>query len=179
MGGQLTGALAGAASQVGQIAAGIGFGRKAAKDARKHQIRMFRNRYQWAAQDLEAAGLNRILALTKGPGQASAAPQAQTPSGGDVAGAGRVGGLLAAQLAQIKASTAKTVLEAKAIQAGLPRKQTQEKVFDQVLGVVERLLKGADPDSSGSAKEFREKARDLLEEEKRKWKHLRSGDYVP
>lgn len=41
--------------------------RRATRHARKHQERMYKHRYQWAVEDLEAAGLNPVIALGPGP----------------------------------------------------------------------------------------------------------------
>lgn len=48
------------------LAGGLSFA--SAKDAMDFQKKMFKNRYQWTADDMEKAGLNRILALSQGGG---------------------------------------------------------------------------------------------------------------
>ena len=58
-------------------AAGQGwFGRESAKDQMAFQERMASTQYQRAAKDLQAAGLNRIIAL----GSPASAPSGASPS---------------------------------------------------------------------------------------------------
>ena len=73
------GALGGAAASIGGSALGYALSAKEAKRQRRFQERMFRNRYQYSRQDLEAAGYNPILAVRQGPGSPPAGAQAQVP----------------------------------------------------------------------------------------------------
>jgi len=116
----------------------VGTSFAASSKAFKRARQMYRNRYQWAAKDLEKAGLNRILALTKGPGpSAGVISPART---GGLAAAAQGAALLRAQLQQIKATTAKTIAEENLLRARVPAAGAKEEVmqwfFDQVRGLI-------------------------------------------
>ncbi len=99
MGGAIGGAVAG-----GLIGGAFGLAGQALSF--KYAKRMYKHRYQWAAQDLEKAGLNRILALTQGAGAASAVgPQAQIS--GVVEGAAK-GARVSDEVALLKAKRAES-----------------------------------------------------------------------
>lgn len=55
---------------------------KLQQDAQKHQIRMYKRRYQWTMDDMREAGLNPILAYSQGPGSAGSTPMASVPDFG-------------------------------------------------------------------------------------------------
>ena len=116
----------------------VGTGFAASSQAYKRARKMYRHRYQWAAEDLEKAGLNRILALTQGPG--SPGTNVQQAKTGGLAEAARGAALLRSQLRQIDASTAKTLMETEIIKAGVPTARAKEDVlkwfFDQLRGLV-------------------------------------------
>ncbi len=117
----------------------VGTGFAASSQAYKRTRKMYRHRFQWAAEDLEKAGLNRILALTQGPGSpGSNVPQAQTRGG--LADAAAKAALLRSQLRQIDASTAKTIAETAIIGAGVPTARAKEDVlqwfFNQLRGAI-------------------------------------------
>lgn len=152
MGGALIGA-AGVGAGGSLIDTGLGF--LSAKIGYKRMKKMYKHRYQWAAQDLEAAGLNRILALTRGPGVAT-----QVPIGGQSRiGEGARGAMLvAAQLDQIRASTAKTVTEDKLLRAGVPTAEVKEDVMQWLFERARSLF----------GEEGRNSAKDLLSPEAKK-----------
>ncbi len=135
------------------IGAGFGASSKQYKRARK----MYRHRYQWAAEDLEKAGLNRILALTQGPGgPGTNVPQANLRGG--MAEAARGAALLQAQLRQINASTAKTVAETAHISAGVPTARAKEDAMGWFWNQVREIVRGGTNSAkdmlSPEAKEF-------------------------
>ena len=116
----------------GILDSGLGF--LASRRQYQRTKKMFQNRYQWTASDLQKAGLNRILALTKGPGAGSNVAQA------NVAGIGRGTALMAAQIAQIRASTAKTVTEEALLRKSLPTAEVQEEVMRKLYGQGRKML---------------------------------------
>ncbi len=138
----------GAIAQAGMGAVDQILGFVSAKKAYKRTRKIFQNRYQWAAQDLEKAGLNRILALTKGPGMATAMPMAKVGGMAEATRGGqRIGlekGLLEAQTrmtdaqtalsqssaVQVNQQTLKTHTENELLKTGLPAAQAQER-FDR------------------------------------------------
>ncbi len=113
---------------------------KAAKKAYRRMIRFYGQRHQLEAKDLEAAGLNRILSLTKGPGVATAVPMARIPELSSVAESGRKTSLLQAQLGQIRASTAKTVAEERLLRAGVPTAEAKEDVLQWFFGRMRKMI---------------------------------------
>lgn len=123
----------------GIIDIGAGFG--AATKAFKRTRQMYRNRYQWTAKDLEAAGLNRVLALTQGPGASSGVSQPAQLRGG-MSEAARGAALLRAQLAQISASTAKTLTETKLLEAGVPTAEAKEDVLQWFFNQLRSAVRG-------------------------------------
>jgi len=126
-------AAAGAAAAGAAAGGALGLGGQAL--AFRYLKRVYKTRYQWTAQDLEKAGLNRILALTKGVGAATATPAGAGPS---VPGVQAL--LAAAQLKAIQANTAKTVAETRMLDARGPTAEAKETLmkwlFDQVRSVV-------------------------------------------
>lgn len=132
------GALAAGATEGAKI--GLGF--VSSRKAYTRMKRMYRRRYQWTAQDLEKAGLNRILALTQGPGQATAVPMARIGEPGAAKLSKLPGELevIRAQLEQIRATTAKTRAEEQLLRAGVPTAEAKEGLmqwlYKQVQGAV-------------------------------------------
>ncbi len=131
------GAAIGAGIEATGQAIGMVLQKKAARKSRQHQIRLMKMRHQWEASDLEAAGLNRILSVTgKASGGGVSAPMANIQSPRGVAQAGIQGALLAAQLKQIQATTAKTIAEGQIVRAGVPTAEVKEGLlrwfYDQV-----------------------------------------------
>ncbi len=122
----------------GILDSGLGF--LASRRQYQRTKKMFKNRYQWTAADLEAAGLNRILALTKGPGAGSNVAQA------NVQGIGRGTALLAAQLQQIRATTAKTMTEERLLRAGVPTAEVKEETLRWFWHQARKLIKSSAKD---------------------------------
>ncbi len=119
----------------GILDAGLGF----LSSRRQYQRtkKMFKHRYQWTASDLEKAGLNRILALTKGPG---AGTNIQQMGPGGLGAAARGSALLDAQLKQIAATTAKTISETAIIDAGVPTARAKEDVLQWMFNQARKMI---------------------------------------
>lgn len=107
----ISGGLAIAGDSLGASSA-RDYSSKQAKRARAHDIYMANNRYQFAAKDLEKAGLNRVLALGSPAGSSgSPSPQAQPVAFGSKG---------------IQAASAKSAIELQDMQKGLLAAQTRK-----------------------------------------------------
>jgi hypothetical protein len=62
----------GVANIAGSVMSGI-FNKNAASSANQYSTKMMQNKHQWQAEDLEKAGLNRILSMSDGAPMGSAA----------------------------------------------------------------------------------------------------------
>ena len=95
----LGGAIGGGLS-LGMSAAQMAMTKRAQQRAQRYQVHNYKHRYQWAVEDMQAAGINPMLAFATGAGQ----PQ---PSGGpgaggfkadDPANSARMGAMLSREL---------------------------------------------------------------------------------
>lgn len=88
---------------------------KLQQDAQKHQIKMYRQRYQWTMEDMRTAGLNPLLAYSQGPGSAGSTPLASVPDFGAALSKGLEAGAGAAkkvsERSKVKEEEANVVLE--------------------------------------------------------------------
>ena len=114
---------AGLLGGLGQLGAEMGWSALSSKKQYKRAKKMYQHRYQWAVNDLKAAGLNPVLAVTSG--MAASSPTAQ------MAAMPRANALMsAAQIGLMRAQTAKANAEADILG---PR----AKIMDELLEVLE------------------------------------------
>lgn len=88
-------------------------GAGSAAQAQQFNRTNYKHRYQWTAEDMEKAGLNRILAASQGGGQGPPAPMAQ-------GGGGSSDILTALQAKLTNAQTRKTNAEATLAEKDIP-----------------------------------------------------------
>ena len=109
------GAIAGAAGSIFGGWLSQNSARKAADLAWKRSKIAYKHRYQWQVDDMQAAGLNPMLAMDVGAGSAPHAPVAEAGQLGAGVGAATAKGLAAAtaraSLQNTEANTGKTIAE--------------------------------------------------------------------
>jgi hypothetical protein len=117
---------------------------KQASKNRGFQRNMANTQYQRAAKDLEAAGLNRVLALG-GPAAAPTGSTAQAPDMGSTAVAGYSAAQQAKKTAEevklLKQTTAKTKEETRLTNAEADKQEVMKRVYD-VLGPTINTVSG-------------------------------------
>jgi hypothetical protein len=131
----LIGAAAGAwgARQANKAAAGL------SQKQMDFQERMSSTAYQRAAKDLEAAGLNRILAI----GSPSSSPAGSQAPVQDEAAAAIQGALAQAQIKNVNAATAKARAEEKAVLQNINTKKPVEDIAQTVQNVTGDIKKSS------------------------------------
>ena len=133
---------------------------KLAADNRKFQERMSNTAYQRSAQDLERAGLNRILAIgspaSTPAGNVATMQNENTALGQGVSSAA----VTAAQIALTKAQTAKTLAEKDVIapkeaigEAVLDAKKGGSELLDRAAPKVDRMIDRAISQRNASAQQ--------------------------
>ncbi len=99
------------AAAIGAVGSAFGASRQNKANAREAALsrqfneRLSRNKYQYEAQDLKKAGLNRILAVTQGATAGSSSAQARHENVGEAAIQGSKLGLLRPEIANINQDT--------------------------------------------------------------------------
>lgn len=151
--GPAAGALVGGTLGLAGAKAEAGYNKKAAREQMAFQERMSSTAYQRAAADLDAAGLNRILALgspASTPGGASWNTDFSDMVSGASAGINAASS--AGAIAQQSASIDKMVMETQGLEADLQKKVVQSKLWEAVGPMVEK--------AAGSAQKFFEQLTD-------------------
>ncbi len=143
MGGALGGALIGGGMEATGQAIQIWQQKKAAKKAFERQKKILQNRFQWQAADLEAAGLNRILAVTQGTSAAANVQQANVGSIGQGMSANLRQAMLAREQQKLlQAQTGKTLAEKELAEAGVPTAEAKEDLMKWLFDQARRAIGG-------------------------------------
>lgn len=114
------------------------------REARKNrafQERMSSTAYQRGMKDMRAAGLNPLLAYSKGGASTPGGAQAQIGDFGKAANTAVQAMQAKATVANTEANTIKTVAETKTINANLPKKEAYAVPWTSALGAAQRLKK--------------------------------------
>jgi hypothetical protein len=163
VGSSLLGGIFGSSGQRSANAANL----KIAKEQMDFQERMSSTAHRRAAFDLEKAGLNRILALGKPASTPQGASAVMQNEKHELGMAVKEAALLAAQIDNIRANTAKTMAEKENVQQSNTINSPWEKVMDktgQFLDEAEEMARSSAKSVSGTIKNaqkwFNENRRD-------------------
>ena len=103
------------------------FAQNEASKARRHMEHMYKHRYQWQMEDMEAAGLNPILMSSGGAPGVPASPSAHGAMGNPLAAMATS----ARELPRLNAELKRLDKQADQIEAATGRERAQEFYYDQ------------------------------------------------